>query len=158
VVKEAIVTQASTPADRNDRFNLQRFVGAQERVYDQVLNELRSGRKRTHWMWFIFPQIDGLGHSPTAKLYAIKSKEEARQYLNHRLLGARLLECANILLELTGRSASEVFGYPDDLKLKSSMTLFAQLEGQESVFVQVLDTYFQGKHDDRTIALLNQTE
>jgi uncharacterized protein (DUF1810 family) len=139
-----------------DTINLQRFVGAQQPVYDQVLDELRSGRKRTHWMWFIFPQIAGLGHSSTAQRYAIKNAEEARQYLAHPVLGQRLRECATILLNLQGRSASEIFGYPDDLKLKSSMTLFAQLEGQESVFAQVLDTYFQGQPDDRTIALLNQ--
>jgi uncharacterized protein (DUF1810 family) len=140
----------------HDPFNLQRFVGAQERVYDQVLNELRSGRKRTHWMWYIFPQIAGLGHSSISQHYAIRNAEEARQYLAHPVLGARLRECASILLNLQGRSASEVFGYPDDVKLKSSMTLFAQLEGQQSEFAQVLDTYFQGQQDERTIALLGQ--
>jgi uncharacterized protein (DUF1810 family) len=145
---------ASTMA--HDPFNLERFISAQATAYQAARQELQRGRKQTHWMWFIFPQIEGLGQSPTSKLYSIKSQQEARQYLSHRLLGARLVECANILLELEGRSAHAIFGSPDDLKLKSSMTLFAQLEGQDSVFAKVLDMYFQGERDTRTVALLHQ--
>jgi uncharacterized protein (DUF1810 family) len=141
----------------DDPFDLQRFVSAQERhdTYKNARKELLNGRKETHWMWFIFPQIDGLGHSPTSKLYAIKSAEEARQYLAHPSLGPRLLECVQILLKLEGRSASHIFGSPDDLKLKSSMTLFATVQSQEAAFARVLDTYFQGQRDSRTIALLD---
>ena len=138
-----------------DPFDLSRFTRAQERIYESVLAELTSGRKRTHWMWFIFPQIDGLGHSSTAKQYAIKSLEEARQYLNHPVLGARLSECAEAILAVEGRSVSEIFGSPDNLKLKSSMTLFASVaEKPHSVFIAVLEKYFRGVEDDRTLQLL----
>jgi len=156
--KEAIVTEASDPSNQNDPFNLQRFVSAQARDYKAARTELRRGRKETHWMWYIFPQIDGLGNSSTSKRYAIKSKAEARQYLEHPVLGENLRECAQILLDLEGRSASEIFGYPDDMKLKSSMTLFAQVTDPESVFASVLDKYFQGERDIRTLDLLNQRE
>jgi uncharacterized protein (DUF1810 family) len=140
---------------RDDPFDLNRFTMAQERIYSAVLSELKSGRKRTHWMWFIFPQIDGLGHSSTAKHYAIKSIEEARAYINHPVLGTRLMECAEAVLAVEGRSVSEIFGYPDDMKLKSSMTLFASVtKDPHSVFLRVLDKYFQGKQDDRTLQLL----
>jgi len=107
-------------------------------------------------MWFIFPQIDGLAYSTTSKHYAIKSIEEARQYLNHPVLGARLLECAETVLAVKGRSVSEIFGYPDDLKLKSSMTLFAYVAGPRSVFPRVLEKYFQGEQDVRTLDLLEK--
>ncbi len=140
--------------DRDDLFDLGRFTSAQESVYDRALEELRSGRKRTHWMWYIFPQIDGLGHSSTAKRYAIKGIEEARGYLEHPVLGPRLLESAEAVFAIEGRSVSEVLGYPDDLKLKSSMTLFASVTDPDSVFVRVLDKYFQGERDDRTLQLL----
>ncbi len=139
---------------RDDSFALSRFISAQERVYDRVLTELRSGQKRSHWMWFIFPQIDGLGHSPTTKLYSIKSMEEAQQYLNHSILGTRLLECTEAVLATEGRSVSEIFGYPDDLKLKSCMTLFAAVADPGSVFDRVLDKYFHGQRDDRTLQLI----
>jgi uncharacterized protein (DUF1810 family) len=140
---------------RNDPFDLTRFTKAQERVYASVLAELRSGWKRTHWMWFIFPQIDGLGHSSTAKFYAIKNIEEARQYLKHPVLGARLVECSEAVLAVEGRSVAAIFGYPDDMKLKSSMTLFASVAGDpHSVFNSVLDKYFQGERDSRTLQLL----
>lgn len=142
----------------DDPFNLQRFVSAQARDYNTAREELRNGRKRTHWIWYIFPQIDGLGHSPTSKHYAIKSKQEAQQYLDHPLLGARLLECVNILLQLEGRSASEIFGSPDEMKLKSSMTLFAAVQSLEPAFARVLDKYFQGERDIRTLDLLDQSE
>ncbi len=141
---------------RDDPFDLSRFTPAQERIYDRVLAELRSGQKRTHWMWYIFPQIDGLGHSTTTKHYAIKSIEEARQYLNHPVLGTRLLECAEAVLAVEGRSVSEIFGYPDDLKLKSSMTLFETVADKRSVFVRVLDKYFHGERDVRTLHLLER--
>jgi uncharacterized protein (DUF1810 family) len=144
------------PSVADDPFNLSRFVSAQARDYEIAREELRNGRKRTHWIWYIFPQIDGLGYSANSKFYAIKSKAEAQKYLEHPLLGARLLECANILLKLEGRSASEIFGSPDDLKLKSSMTLFAAVQSQEPAFARVLDKYFQGKRDITTIELLDQ--
>ena len=134
--------------------NLNRFTKAQERVYSDVLSELKDGRKRTHWMWFIFPQIDGLGFSSTAKLYAIKSLEEARQYLVHPVLGARLLECSEIVLGVEDRSVGEIFGSPDNLKLHSSMTLFSCVAEVGSVFDAVLDEYFQGRRDSRTLELL----
>jgi len=134
--------------------DLSRFTGAQEKVYASVLAELRSGRKRRHWMWFVFPQIHGLGSSPTAVHFAIQSREEAQQYLRHPVLGSRLMECAELLLAIQGSSASEVFGYPDDLKLKSSMTLFASVAEPGSVFVRVLEKYFHGERDVRTLDLL----
>src|SRR5512134_731959 len=132
------MTKGSDAADRNDPYDLNRFISAQEGIYDRVLAELRGGQKRTHWMWYIFPQIDGLGHSPTTRHYAIKSLEEARRYLSHPVLGARLVECAESVLAVQGRSASDIFGYPDDMKLQSSMTLFARVAGPRSVFERVL--------------------
>jgi uncharacterized protein (DUF1810 family) len=138
----------------DDAFDLRRFLGAQDSVYDRVLEELKNGRKRSHWMWYIFPQVDGLGYSATSKHYAIKSTEEARAYLNHPVLGSRLLECAEAVLAIKGRSASDIFGYPDDLKLQSSMTLFASVAGPDSIFVRVLDKYFLGERDMRTLQLL----
>lgn len=144
----------SDSRDRDDLFDLQRFVRAQGPVYSGVLAELQSGRKRSHWMWFIFPQIDGLGYSPTSKLYAIKSPQEARAYLHHPILGNRLVECAEAVLQITGRSASQIFGSPDDMKLHSSMTLFAAITDSDSVFSRVLETYFGGKPDRKTLDLL----
>ncbi|MFA6052913.1 MAG: DUF1810 domain-containing protein [Methylobacter sp.] len=137
-------------------FDLSRFTSAQESIYDSVLAELRNGRKRTHWMWYIFPQIDGLGRSTTAKHYAIKSMEEARQYLNHPVLGKRLLECAEAVFAIEGRSVSEIFGYPDNLKLKSSMTLFECVTAPCSMFSRVLDKYFNGERDTLTLQLLEK--
>jgi uncharacterized protein (DUF1810 family) len=142
--------------DQDDPFNLGRFISAQETFYFEALAELRDGQKRTHWMWFIFPQIDGLGYSSTARLYAIKSEAEARAYLNHPVLGKRLIECAETLLAVAGRSASEILGYPDDLKLRSCMTLFAHVSAPDSVFARVLDKYFGGLPDAKTLALLGQ--
>lgn len=139
--------------DDHDPFNLSRFTKAQEGIYNNVLAELRKGEKRTHWMWFIFPQIEGLGHSSTSRYYAIKGMEEARQYLKHPVLGQRLLECTEAVLGVEGRSASEIFGYPDDLKLKSSMTLFAQVAGSQPLLGRVLDKYFHGERDVRTLSL-----
>lgn len=144
------------PEYSNDRFDLTRFTVAQESIYNYVLTELRNGQKRTHWMWYIFPQIDGLGNSPTSKLYAIKSLEEARQYLNHSVLGARLLECTKAVLAIEGRTVSEIFGFPDVLKFKSSMTLFTAASEPDSVFTNTLVKYFHGEHDVRTIQLLKR--
>ncbi len=140
----------------HDTYDLNRFISAQHEVYNRVLKELKSGMKRTHWMWFVFPQIHGLGHSATAEYYAIKSIEEAQAYLNHPLLGPRLLECAEAVLAVEGRSASQIFGYPDDLKLKSSMTLFASVADSGSLFVRVLDKYFLGERDVRTLQILEK--
>jgi uncharacterized protein (DUF1810 family) len=137
-----------------DPFHLARFFAAQQGVFERVLDELRSGRKKSHWMWYIFPQIDGLGRSETARYYAIKSFDEARAYLAHPLLGARLVECCETILALTDKSASELFGFPDDMKLKSCITLFAAMTEGSSVFSRVLDKYFDGKPDRRTIDLL----
>jgi len=138
----------------DDPFDLNRFVEAQEPVYEEALAELRRGRKESHWMWFIFPQFDGLGSSSTARFYAIKSVAEAKAYLNHAILGPRLLECSNALLKLNGKPASEIFGFPDDLKLRSNMTLFAICSEPDSLFARVLDRYFGGRPDERTVELL----
>ena len=146
----------TSPLDSNDHFDLTRFITAQEMVYSRVLFELRNGRKRTHWMWFIFPQIDGLGNSSTTKHYAIKSIEEAQEYLNHPVLGKRLKECAETVLAIEGRTISEIFGYPDDMKLKSSMTLFSSLADSDHVFISVLNKYFNGESDIRTLNLLEK--
>ena len=148
------MTRGSDAADPGDPYELNRFISAQEGVYDRALAELRGGQKRTHWMWFIFPQIDGLGHSPTTRHYAVKSVEEARRYLGHPVLGARLVECAEAILAVQGRSVSDIFGYPDDMKLQSSMTLFALVAGPCSVFERVLEKYYEGKRDARTLQIV----
>lgn len=145
-----------TPSKSNDQFDLTRFTTAQEMVYARVLFELRNGQKRSHWMWFIFPQIDGLGNSSTTKLYAIKSIEEAEQYLNHPVLGKRLKECAETVLAIEGRTISEIFGYPDDMKLKSSLTLFDRVSNSDPVFSSILDKYYDGELDIRTIEILEK--
>ena len=137
-------------------FDLTRFVDAQKTHYDQALEEVRSGRKRTHWMWFIFPQVAGLGASYTSAFYAIRSRAEAEAYLRHPVLGARLQECVNALLALDGLSASQIFGSPDDVKLRSSATLFASVTPAGSVFEQLIDKYFDGELDERTIAWLKE--
>lgn len=138
----------------SDPFHLQRFVDAQAGVYRDVLAELGAGAKRTHWMWFIFPQLAGLGRSSMAQHYAIASLAEARAYLAHPLLGARLRECADILLGLQGASAHQVFGSPDDMKLHSSLTLFARAAPQEARFAQCLARYYGGAPDAATVGLL----
>ena len=140
-----------------DPYDLNRFLSAQEGVYERALAELKGGRKQTHWIWFIFPQIDGLGYSPTAKRYSIKSREEARQYLNHPVLGKRLLECTEAVVALKGSSVSEIFGYPDDLKFTSSMTLFETIAGPDTVFSSALDRYCHGERDAATLRLLEKT-
>jgi uncharacterized protein (DUF1810 family) len=136
--------------------DLRRFHEAQEGVYGQALAELRAGRKRTHWMWFIFPQYAGLGRSAMSEYYAINSVDEARAYLDDPVLGHRLRECAAAILALREPSASAVFGHPDDLKLRSSATLFARIEPEGSVFHQVLDRFFDGKSDPATLALIGK--
>ena len=136
-----------------DAFNLQRFVQAQEPVYEAVKDELARGRKRTHWMWFVFPQLAALGSSSTAKHYGIQSLEEARAYLAHPVLGARLRECCAILMAAPGRDVHEIFGYPDDLKFKSCMTLFEIAAPQEALFAQCLDQFCGGRRDERTMSL-----
>ena len=137
-----------------DGFDLQRFVDAQDGVYERVLSELRAGRKTSHWMWFVFHQVEGLGHSATAQRYAISGLDEARAYLAHPVLGPRLIECSEIVAATTGRTAQEVFGRPDELKLRSSMTLFARAAPDSAVFQQVLDRYFDGRADERTLERL----
>jgi uncharacterized protein (DUF1810 family) len=135
----------------DDRFELQRFVDAQAGVYEQACIEMRLGKKRSHWMWFVFPQIRGLGSSPMAVRYAISGLEEARAYLAHEILGPRLRECAGIVVELNGKTASEMFGYPDDLKFHSSMTLFAKVEEGTGIFGKALEKYFDGEMDIGTL-------
>jgi uncharacterized protein (DUF1810 family) len=141
---------------RGDPFDLERFVSAQQSHFATALAELRAGSKRTHWMWFVFPQMAGLGSSSTSAHYAIRSREEARCYLEHPVLGPRLRECAEALLAVHGRTASAILGYPDVLKLKSSMTLFAGIEGPGSVFERVLAKYYDGRRCERTLELLRR--
>ena len=133
-----------------ESFALERFVLAQEGVYPTALRELRAGRKETHWMWFIFPQVAGLGSSGMAIRYAIQSREEAVVYLAHPVLGPRLRACAEALLQTSGRSAADILGYPDDVKLKSSMTLFAAVDGPDSIFIAVLDRFYNAERDAAT--------
>ena len=140
-----------------DRDHLDRFVAAQDAVYQQAIAELRSGRKRSHWMWFIFPQIAGLGSSPTAQFYAIRDRAEAQSYLEHAVLGPRLVECVEAVLAVTGATAAEVFGYPDDLKLRSSATLFAEISPPGSVFDRLLAKYYDGIRDPLTLERLAQS-
>lgn len=137
--------------------DLERFVRAQDGVYDRALAELAAGSKRSHWMWFVFPQVAGLGSSPTAQAYAIRDLAEARDYLAHPVLGPRLTECAETLLGVEGRTASQIFGFPDDLKLRSSMTLFAEAAADSGVFGQVLDRYYDGP-DVRTREILGVSQ
>lgn len=146
-----------TTDDTSDPFDLNRFVQAQAPIYPDALAELSTGCKRSHWMWFIFPQIDGLGFSATTKRYAIKSLDEARAYLAHPVLGDRLVECTRTVLALHGRTALEIFGRPDDMKLQSSMTLFATIRPAGSEFAALLDKYFNGKCDPRTVELIQAT-
>lgn len=134
--------------------NLDRFVSAQERDYTTALSEIRNGRKESHWMWYIFPQIAGLGYSSMAQYYAISDIEEAKAYMQHPVLGARLVEISNALLRLESSNATAVMGYPDDIKLRSSMTLFMLAAPDEPVFKKVIDKYYGGEPDERTIALV----
>ncbi|MDP6543794.1 MAG: DUF1810 domain-containing protein [Phycisphaerae bacterium] len=138
----------------NDPYNLQRFLNAQERIFESVVRELSSGQKRTHWMWYIFPQIAGLGHSMTARKYAISSPEEARAYLDHETLGPRLRQCVQLVNDVNGRSAEQIFHYPDYLKFRSSMTLFAHCSTDDAVFRRAIEKYFDGKPDTLTLNIL----
>lgn len=144
----------STKQANSDPYELQRFLRAQAEIYAQALAEIKAGAKESHWMWFIFPQIAGLGRSSTANFYSIQSLAEARAYLDHPVLGPRLSECCGALLALSGRPASQIFGFPDNLKLRSSVTLFAHVSPPGSVFSQVLDKYFDGEPDAKTLELI----
>jgi uncharacterized protein (DUF1810 family) len=147
-----------TISHNQDPFHLERFVEAQAGIYNRILSELHAGRKRSHWMWFIFPQIEGLGSSPTASYYAIKSITEAKAYLHHPVLGPRLCECTNILLGIKGLSASDVFGYPDDLKFCSSMTLFDYASSNNVLFADAIAKLCGGCRDERTLAILHASQ
>ncbi|MGE0482046.1 MAG: DUF1810 domain-containing protein [Phycisphaerae bacterium] len=141
-------------AASEDPHALHRFVEAQQDSYGSALSEIRRGRKQSHWMWYIFPQYEGLGFSATAKHYAIKSRAEARAYLDHAVLGLRLAQCVEALLAVEGRTAHEILGSPDDLKLKSCATLFAEVAARPSVFERLLAKYFGNQRDEKTLALL----
>ncbi len=134
---------------------LERFIAAQEDVYPMALREIKNGKKQSHWMWYIFPQLKGLGSSPMATHYGIRDYNEASDYLHHPVLGERLVEISNVLPYLKGVDAYDIFGHPDDLKLHSSMTLFSRVKGADPVFAKVLDKYFKGKPDEKTLQILN---
>jgi uncharacterized protein (DUF1810 family) len=136
---------------RDDPFDLERFVVAQGPVFDRVAAELKQGRKTSHWMWFVFPQIVGLGFSAMSRRYAISSLDEARAYLAHPMLGSRLRQCVAMLLDVKGRSAHEILGSPDDIKLHSSLTLFAQAAKDETLFDEALARFFEGRPDRSTL-------
>jgi len=149
---------SNTPPNFEDPFNLQRFLDAQEGIYAQALAEMKAGQKRSHWMWFIFPQVAGLGFSPTSQYFAIHSLEEAHAYLEHPVLGPRLLEYTRAVLALEGRTAEQVFGTVDALKFRSSLTLFRQVSEPDSAFEQALESYFGGEADTRTLEMLRGKE
>ena len=134
--------------------SLQRFIDAQQSDYETALSEIKRGRKQSHWMWYIFPQIQGLGFSATSKLYAIKNLKEAQAYLNHPLLGKRLKEITDALINLPSNNAHEIFGSPDDVKLRSSMTLFASLPDADPVFESALKKFFKGEKDAKTLSII----
>jgi len=149
------MTSSRDTADDGDPFDLERFVRAQAQDYARALSEIRRGRKLTHWMWYVFPQIDGLGFSATSKRFALKSLAEARAFLTHPLLGPRLLECAEAALGVEGRTAREIFGTPDDFKLRSCATLFAKVSPPGSPFQRLLAKYYEAQPDPKTLALLD---
>jgi uncharacterized protein (DUF1810 family) len=134
------------------------FVAAQDAVYDDVRRELAAGRKETHWIWFIFPQLLGLGRSPMSQKFGLASLKEAQSYLRHVILGPRLRECTQLMLAAPNRSIGSILGYPDDLKFRSSMTLFAAAAPEDLLFDAALDRFFEGERDERTISLLQQNE
>jgi uncharacterized protein (DUF1810 family) len=138
----------------DDPYNLQRFVEAQDSVYVQVVAELRQGYKASHWMWFVFPQIAGLGHSAMARQFAISGLDEARAYLQHPVLGPRLTECTRLVTQITGRTIDQIFGSPDDMKFRSSMTLFARAAPEDKLFEDALQKYFHGAYDQQTLSRL----
>ncbi len=150
-------SSTASTSDRNDPFDLSRFVSAQRTTYERALSEVKNGRKRSHWMWFIFPQLRGLGHSSTARLYGINGASEARAYLDHEILGPRLIAVCEAALSVEGRSATEIFGNPDDMKLRSCATLFAHVASADSVFHKIIQKYFDGEFDPRTIQLLDNS-
>jgi uncharacterized protein (DUF1810 family) len=139
-----------------DPYKLQRFIDAQQGLYAQVQTELAAGRKTSHWMWFVFPQIKGLGLSATAQKYAVSSLDEAKAYLDHPVLGPRLRECTRLVIAVNGRTIEDIFGYPDHLKFHSSMTLFALAAGDDHVFMKALHKYWQAKQDEQTIERLKK--
>lgn len=147
-----------TNPDAADPFDLDRFVSAQAGLYEQALRELRAGRKRTHWMWFVFPQVEGLGYSATARRYAIRNRSEAAAYLGHPVLGPRLIECCHALLAHRGCSVGEILGSPDDMKLKSCATLFESVAGAEPVFGRILDAFYAGVRDVATLQRLKEVQ
>ena len=136
------------------KINLERFITAQEKDYAIALAEIKNGRKRSHWMWYIFPQVQGLGFSTTSVYYAIKDIREAEAFLKHPVLGERLIQICNALIELPANDANKIFGNPDDMKLKSSMTLFSEIPGTDPVFNSVLNKFFNGSKDNKTIEIL----
>ena len=140
----------------DDSYNLKRFVDAQNPVYDQVCSELRKGDKTGHWMWFIFPQIQGFGYSQLARKFALSSLEEAQAYLAHPILGPRLIECTTLVTRITGRTIAEIFGYPDDLKFRSCMSLFAHAARENHIFDDALQKYFGGEYDPLTLQRLGK--
>ena len=146
----------SQPAALDHSFALHRFISAQDLVYPAVIEELRRGRKQSHWMWFVFPQVFGLGHSAMANRYAIRSRGEANAYLATPLLGARLTECIGLVLATHEKSALDIFGSPDDMKFRSSMTLFAEVDRGGGLYHQALERYFDGKPDHQTLTILKQ--
>ena len=150
------MTEQRTFTNGADPYDLARFVQAQESSFEQALAEIRDGRKRSHWMWYVFPQFEGLGVSATSRHYAIRSVAEAEAYLRHPVLGPRLLESVRAALDIEGRSALEVFGSPDDMKLRSSATLFAEVSPAGSVFEQLLERYFDGARDQQTLRLMGK--
>ena len=148
------MAMSDDPQNPNDPYQLRRFLEAQQDNFEQAHREINQGRKLSHWMWYIFPQFEGLGSSSTARRYSIKSLEEAKAYLNHPVLGRRLLQCAEAVLKVEGRSAEQIFGYPDDLKLRSCATLFSSVLPAGSVFDRVLEKYYAGRRDEKTLQLL----
>ncbi|WP_027302733.1 DUF1810 domain-containing protein [Rudanella lutea] len=138
-----------------DPYNLQRFIDAQEGVYERALLEIRNGRKRSHWMWFIFPQLKGIGYSETAKFYGIAGLDEATRYLENELLRRRLIEISSAVLSIHGKTANEIFDSPDDAKLRSCMTLFSMTNNTDAVFEAVLNAYFDGQKDPKTLRIMD---
>ncbi len=154
VVRIVIICAMKNERQRQQTYNLERFVEAQDRMYRAALNEIRAGRKVSHWIWFVFPQLKELGFSSTARYYGIADLAEAQAYLAHPLLRARLIEISQALLALDDSDPSSVMGYPDDLKLRSSMTLFEAADPATDVFAQVLEKFYAGKRDEKTLAFL----
>ena len=151
-----MTVRKSLSSNGPDPFDLRRFVDAQDLVYDTVVGELRNGEKRSHWIWFVFPQLRGLGRSPTAKRFGISSLDEARAYLAHDVLGPRLRECAQLVAGIDGRSIEAIFGWPDNLKVRSSMTLFIRATDDDADFRAVLDKFYDGVEDAATLEELNE--